>query len=161
MKYRIGGASYLMPQVRNDKKFPVKLWISSSRKKSFRLSCVEYHLSMMFVGEEFIVRALKDLSDSKIHEIITERINTFIRVRKATEEYNVLGIRLTNIWWQKLGYFAVYYDTSISKVASCIFDYASQAYELKTVYKQYGTYTKKKRKKGMSGENFNERLSDY
>jgi hypothetical protein len=115
---------------------------------------------MMFVGEQFIVRCLGDLSDVLIHEIISSRLES-LTMRRNDEAVTVLGIRLTNIWWQKLAYFAVYYDTSVTKIASCLFDYASEAYELKTVYKEYGTYTKKKKKKGMSLQNFQERLSDY
>jgi ABC-type polysaccharide transport system permease subunit len=145
-------------QTRSDKKFPIKLWISSSKKKFFRSSCMQHHLSMMFVGEQFIVRALQQFSDDKLHEIIKERLDRFKHLSDTDE---VLGIRVVNSWWQKIGFFAIHYETSVAKITSCIFDYAYEAYELKTVYKEFGTYIPRKRKKGVERKDWEGRLSDY
>ena len=150
-----------MVRIRSDKKFLVKVWISESRKKLFRTHCFEHHLSMMFVGEKLLAKALHDLDDSQIRTIIDERLMMYKSIVSTKDNYEVLGIKITNNYWQRLAYFAVYYDTSVAKIGSCIFDYAIQAYEMREVWRLFGMEFKRKKGKKMPMEEMEKRLSQW
>ena len=106
---------------RSDKKFGVKLWVPAISKDLFRSRCFEYHLSMMFVGERYLTTLLDETSDEYLDYIIHARLDRFLNLKSQRDGYEILGIRLTNDYWQKLAYFAVRYRTSVAKIASCFF----------------------------------------
>lgn len=133
-----------MKRVRSDKKFGVKVWIKKHNKNIFRQNCMKYHLSMMFVGEKYLRICLDDFSIEQLDLIINERLQKVISINPNRDGYDQIGIRLTNDYWQKLAYFAVRYDTSVVKIATCIFDYALSAYEVKLVEDNYGLKVGKK-----------------
>lgn len=148
---------------RSDKKFLVKLWVRTSKKTIFRMHCVQHHVSMMKIGEEYVKKALAEFNDSKIREIIDANHPTFISMKSTKDDYETLGIRLINDYWQKLGYFAVMYKTSVSKIASCIFEYSLSAYEMRDIFETHGlTFKKKKIKKKdkLLLSDFHNRLSE-
>lgn len=147
---------------RSDKKFGVKLWVKTQDKLIFRSHCFEYHLSMMFVGEQYLITCLDDLHDAKIKTIIEERLGRFEKLKSKKDKHEVLGIRVTNKYWQKLAFFAVMYNTSVAKIASCIFDFALSSYEVRFIEAEFGltfAYNRKTRFEGRTHNN--ERLSDY
>lgn len=147
---------------RSDKKFGVKVWVKTIEKDLFRTHCFRYHLSMMFVAEKYVKTCLEDLPDVKLEEIIEARFEEFNSMGKSEYDYEVLGFKIKNEYWQKLAYFAVLYKTSVAKIASCIFDYALESYELRNVEEQHGltfTYNKKRRFAGRTHNT--ERMSDY
>lgn len=147
---------------RSDKKFGVKLWVKTQDKAVFRSHCFNYHLSMMFVGEKYLITCLNELPDHKLKTIIEERLNRFTNINSKRDKYETLGVRVVNSYWQKLAYFAVMYNTSIAKIASCIFDYALSSYEVRSVEEKYGLTFAYNRKKRFEGRTYdNERLSDY
>lgn len=147
---------------RSDKKFGVKVWVKTQDKDIFRTHCFQYHLSMMFVGEKYIITCLKDMSDAEIEKIIEARLDKFNRIKSERDGYEVLGIKITNDYWQKLAYFAVRYRTSVAKIGSCIFDYGLTSYELRGVEEEYGLTFSYNRKKRFQGKSLSDgRLSDY
>lgn len=149
---------------RSDKKFGVKVWVKTQDKDIFRSHCFQYHLSMMFVGEKYLTTALKDFPDNQIDEIVEGRLDKYNKMNSKKDSYEVLGINLTNTYWQKLAFFAVRYRTSVAKIGSCIFDYCLSSYELRGLEEEYGlvfNYNRKKRFEGKTREDLNERTSDY
>lgn len=150
-------------KVRSDKKFGVKVWVQSVNKDLFRSHCLRYHLSMMFVAEKYIEACLKDLSDYELENIIDSRINVFNQMKSSRIDFEPIGLKVTNDYWQKLGYFAIKYKTSIVKISSCIFDYSLTAYELRGMEEEYGlTFDNKKKNKKVNRDylDLHERLSD-
>jgi hypothetical protein len=153
----------VMRKTRNDKKFPVKVWVKEQDKTLFRRHCFEFHLSMMFVGEQYLRTALTEFPDKQIEEIIESRLEKFYKMNSQRDNYEVIGIHLHNNPWQKLAYFAVMYKTSVAKVASCIFDYCLSSYELQ-IEEEFGLQfneNRKKRMKELGTESRYERTSDY
>lgn len=152
-----------MKKTRSDKKFNIKVWVPSQDKDLFRSHCMEYHLSMMFVAEKYLIVCLREFSDPKLNQIIETNLESFNKMNSKSDGYEPLGIRLTNEYWQKLGYFAIRYKTSVAKIASCLFIYCLSSYELK-IEEEFGLVfkdNKRKRYKGLSREDINERTSDY
>lgn len=151
-----------MPQVRNDKKFGVKVWIQSQDKDIFRMNCLRNHLSMMFVGEKYLTACLDDLTDEQIDRIIESHLEKYGRLNTKRDRYEPLGIRITDNYWQKLGFFAIRYKTSIAKIATCIFAYSLLSYELNIIHEKFGlNFKEKKRNKiNMTYDEFSERVSD-
>jgi hypothetical protein len=154
-----------MPKrTRSDKKFGVKVWVKTQDKLLFRSHCFQYHLSMMFVGEKYLITCLKEFPDSQLEYIIDRNLSTYTKFNSTRDGYETLGIHLTNEHWQKLAYFAVRYRTTVAKVASCLFEYCIGAYEVRGIEEEYGlTFNdnKRKRYKEKSREDINERVSDY
>lgn len=149
---------------RSDKKFNVKVWVPTQDKDIFRSHCFKYHLSMMFVGEKYLTTCLKDFPDAQIEQIIERHLDTYTFLNSKKDGFEVLGIRITNPYWQKLAYFAVRYRTSVAKIGSCLFEYCLGAYELRGIEEEYGltfTYNKRLRYKDKTREDINERTSDY
>lgn len=149
-----------MKRVRSDKKFPVKVWVKKQDKNLFRLNCFKYHLSMMFVGEKYLTTCLNDFHDDKLKNIIEDRLTFFYKMNSRRDNYETIGIKLTNKYWQKLAYFAVMYDTTVSKVSSCLFDYCLSAYELRGIEEQHGLNFVQD-KSSTNRQKFDKRTSDY
>lgn len=135
-----------MPKARSDKKFAVKVWIKKQNKKIFRMHCVEYHISMMSMTELMIKKCLDEFKEPVIDKILHERLNQFTNLKLERDEYTIIGTRVTNKYWQRLGYFAVKYDTSIAKIASCIFDYARTNFNIIQLGEKHGTVFKPDKK---------------
>ena len=153
-----------MGKVRNDKKFQINVWVKKQDKDIFHRHCFEYHLSMMFVGEKYLITALTEFPDKQIENIINDNLETFNKLNSKKDGFEVLGIRITNNYWQKLAYFAVMYRTTVAKVASCMFNYCLSSYELKWVEEEYGLVFKqnnRKRFNNVTRKDLNERASDY
>lgn len=118
---------------------------------------------MMFVAEKYIEACLKDLSDYELENIIDSRLNAFNQMKSFKIGFEPIGLKVTNDNWQKLGYFAIKYKTSIVKISSCIFDYSLTAYELRGIEEEYGlTFDNKKKNKKVRRDykDLHERLSD-
>jgi hypothetical protein len=153
-----------MRKARSDKKFGVKVWVKSQDKDLFRTHCFEYHLSMMFVAEKYLTTCLDEFSDAKLYSIIEKRLDKYLHMKSTRDEYEVLGLKLTNNYWQKLAYFAVRYKTSVAKIASCLFEYCLSAYEIRGIEEKYGlvfNYNRRKNLKTRSMEDLDTRVSDY
>lgn len=152
-----------MKKTRSDKKFNVKVWVKSQDKDIFRSHCFEYHLSMMFVAEKYLIVCLRDFSDAKLNKIIEDNLEMYQALNSKKDGFEALGLRLTNDYWQKLAYFAVRYKTSVAKIGSCLFNYCLSSYELQ-IEEEFGlvfSHNKKKRYRGLTREDINERTSDY
>lgn len=115
---------------------------------------------MSKVGRIFITKCLNDYTDSILKKIIKERLGKFLRLNSKEENYSLIGIRVTNDYWQKLGYFAVYFNCSISKIATCLFDFCLDSYEMQKVWVEYGLTFNKKKYRG-DRDTMEDRLSDY
>lgn len=147
---------------RSDKKFLVKVWVPIQNKAMFRAHCMEYHLSMMFVGEKYLTRSMDEFSDKKISLMLEDRLHVFSDLSGGQNVYTPLGIRVTNKYWQKMAYFAVTYHTSIAKVGSVLFEHALGAYEFKEVFEEHGLNFKRgKVPVGVTIYDRDERLSDF
>jgi hypothetical protein len=147
---------------KSSKKFLVKVWVPIQNKAIFRGHCMEYHLSMMFVGEKYLTKSLEQFSDERISLMLEDRLPIYNKLNKESDLFEPLGIRITNDYWQKLAYFAVTYHTTVAKVASVLFEYAIGAYEFKEVFQEYGLeINRKKVYSGVTVDDRDERLSDY
>lgn len=122
---------------------------------------MQHHLSMMFVAEKYVELCLEDKSDYELDLIIEERLSIFKQMKTSRIEYVPLGFKVTNNIWQKLSHFAVKYQTSVAKIASCLFHYSVSAYEFRDLMKKEGITFKYKKVNGRDYHNLNERLSDY
>lgn len=149
-------------KTRSDKKFLVKIWIPSHNKAIFRTRCMEYHLSMMFVGEKYLTKYLDITNDEEISLLIEDRIEEYNNMSKNDYLYENIGIRITNEYWQKLAWFAITYHSTISKIGSVIFNKSLTKFELNGVYEQYGlSFNKQMKLYGTTLQERKERISDY
>jgi hypothetical protein len=147
---------------RSNKKFLVKVWVPIQNKAIFRTHCMEYHLSMMFVGEKYLTKSLDKFSDEQISLLLEDRLVVYNKLNKGKELFEPLGIRVTNDYWQKLAWFAVTYHSTVAKVASVLFENAIGAYEFKEIFDEYGLeINRKKVANGVTIYDRDERLSDY
>jgi hypothetical protein len=147
---------------RSNKKFLVKVWVPIQNKSIFRTHCMEYHLSMMFVGEKYLTRSLDQFSDEKISLLIEDRLPVYNKLNKEHDLFEPLGIRVTNEYWQKLAWFAITYHSTVAKIGSVLFENAIGAYEFKEIFEEYGLeINRKKVASGVTLYNRDERLSDY
>lgn len=120
-----------MKKTRSDKKYLVKVWCTAINKKAFKSLCMSKHLSMLDVGSQIIVRILDQLSDTKMQSIINENLIKVKDISLKDEQYELIGFKFTDIYWQKMAYYAVMFDTSIVKIATCIFNYSIASGELR------------------------------
>lgn len=147
---------------KSSKKFLVKVWVPIQNKAIFRSHCMEYHLSMMFVGEKYLTKSLDQFSDEKISLLLEDRLPIYNNMNKCKEVFEPLGIRVTNDYWQKLAFFAINYHSTVAKVGSVLFEHAIGAYEFKEVFQEYGLeINRKKVVSGVTIYDRDERLSDY
>lgn len=127
------GGNLRKRKVRSDKKYNIKVWVQKQNKDIFRTHCYKMHLSMMKVGEMYLTTCLEDMSDVSLKTIIDDKLDSFYKLSLRKEKYEVVGIHLKDEHWQRIAFLAVTYNTSVAKIASCLFDYSLRSYEIRSV----------------------------
>lgn len=138
-----------MRKANRNKKFLVKVFVAPQNKLIFQKNCMQKHLSMMFVVEEYMKYALDKLSTKEVNDIIS---SVYPLQTNNTKNLTPIGTRLTDEYWQKLGSYAINNGMSVSKVASCIFNNGLSTADLYKIIEEHGFTSVYKNKMGFNNK---------
>ncbi|HLO11598.1 MAG TPA: hypothetical protein VK190_05015 [Pseudoneobacillus sp.] len=119
---------------RADKKFMVKVWVNSNTKSNFKALCISKHMSMSDLGSLMVIEAIDNFAEKRIEDALEERLKGYNRLNFSKEGYEIIAILLTDKHWQKLGNYAVIFNTSVAKVGTALFNYFLQTDEMRRLW---------------------------